>query len=114
MRESEISGCVGNTKFLLDWGENFEILEFIVILERAEILLLLTRINNLLKLSLSTISKDRRSRTIIRAIPSIISFGVSFCTCDKFYIDSVSFLVHVLMFGSMCFKWRKPLVLNSW
>ena len=66
-----------------------------------------------------------RSRTIIRAILSVISYGltifrVSFCTYDKSYIDSVSFLVHVLMFGCICFKWRnKPvvfayLVWNSW
>ena len=84
-----------------------------------------TRINNSLKPTPSTVSKGRRSRTIIRAIPFVISFGltifrVSFCTRDKFYIDSVSFLVHVLMFECMCFKWRnKPvvfayLVLNSW
>ena len=84
-----------------------------------------TSLNNSLKPMASTVSKGRRSRTIIRAIPSVISFGltifrVSFCTCDKFYIDSVSFLVHVLMFGCICFKWRdKPvvfayLVWNSW
>ena len=65
---------------------------------------LVTRINNSLKPTPSTISKGRRSRTIIRAIPFVISFGLtifraSFCTCDKFYIDSVSFLVRVLMFG---------------
>ena len=57
----------------------------------------------------STISKDRRSRIIIRAIPSVLSFGltifrVSFCTCDKFYIDSVSFLVRVPLFGCIRFK----------
>ena len=86
---------------------------------------LATRINNSLKPTPSTLSRGHRSRTIVRAIPSVISFGltifrVSFCTCDKFYIDSVSFLVHVLMFGCICFKWRnKPvvfayLVLNSW
>ena len=81
-------------------------------------------LNNSLKLS--TISKGRRSRTIIRTIPSVISFGlaifrVSFCACDKFYIDSVSFLVHILIFGCICFKQRnKPIVvfaylaLNSW
>ena len=44
-----------------------------------------TSLNNSLKPKLSTISKGRRSRTIIRAIPSVISFGltifrVSFCT----------------------------------
>ena len=53
-----------------------------------------------------------------------ISFGltifrVSFCTCDKFFIDSVSFLVHISMFECVCFKWcNKPVVsaylLNSW
>ena len=110
MRESETLGWV---------PENFEILELIEIPGRVGIL------NNSLKPTPLTISKDRRSRTIIRAIPSVISFGlrifrVSFCTCDKFHIDSVSFLVHVLMFGCIRFRWRnKPvvlayLVLNSW
>ena len=84
MRESKISGRIGNTNF-------FGILEFIE----------------------------------IRAIPSVVSFGltifrVSFCTYEKFYIDSDSFLMHVLMFGCICFKWRDKLVvfaqlvLNSW
>ena len=57
-------------------------------------------LNNWLKSTSSTVSKGRRSKTIIRTIPSVISFGltifrVSFCTCDKFYIDSVYFLVHI-------------------
>ena len=85
---------------------------------------LVTGINNSLKPTPSTISKGRRSRIIIRTILFVTSFcltifRVSFCTCDKFYIDSVSFLVHVLTFECICFKWRnKPvvfayLVLNS-
>ena len=54
-------------------------------------------LNNSLKPTPSTVSKDRRSRTTIRATPSVISFGLtifrlSFCTYDKFYIDSVSLL----------------------
>ena len=84
-----------------------------------------TSLNNSLKPTPSTISKSRISRTIIRAIPSVIFFGltifrVSFSTCDKFYIVSVSFLIRTLMFECTCFKWRnKPvafanLVLNSW
>ena len=92
-------------------SENIEILEFIGILERVGI-------RKGIGSTPSTISQ-------IRAIPSVISFGltifrVSFCTRDKFYIDSVSFLVHVLMFGCIYFKWHnKPvvfayLVLNSW
>ena len=125
MQERDISG----RKYEISSGsgrvpENFEIFEFIGIPERVG-KGLVTRINNSLKPTPSTISKDRRSRTTIRAIPSVVSFGltifrVSFCTCDKFYIDSVSFLVHILMFGCTCFKWsNKPvvfayLVLNSW
>ena len=124
VREPEISGRAGNTKFFSGRvPENFEILEFIG-KELGFGKGLGTSLNNSLKPTPSTISKGRRSRTIVRAIPSVISFGltifrVSFCTCDKFYIDSVSFLVHVLMFECICFKWRnKPvvfayLVLNS-
>ena len=75
--------------------ENFEILEFFGILERIG-KELATRINNSLNLTRSTMSKGRRSRTIIRAIPSVISIGltifrVSFCTCDRHFI-SIQFL----------------------
>ena len=78
---------------------------------------LVTRINNSLKPTPSTISKCRRSRTI-RIIPSVISFAYHFVHATNF--TSIQFLVHVLMFECICFKWRnKPvvftyLVLNSW
>ena len=114
MREHEISSGSGRV------FENFEILEFIGIHERVGIRERIGNINNSLKPTPPTVSKDRRSRTIIRAIPSVLSFGlitnfrVSFCTCDKFYIDSVSFLVHVLMFRCICFKWRNKSVVSAY
>ena len=87
-----------NTKFLRDRDGYQKISRFSKELGLGKGLV--TRINNSLKPTPSTISKGRRSRTTVRAIPSVISFGltifgVSFCTCDKFYIDSVSFLVHM-------------------
>ena len=127
MREPKVSSRVGNTKFFRDRDEYLKISRFSkksgFPKEFGFWKRLGTNLNNTLKPS--TISKSRRSRTIIRTIPSVISFGltvfrVSFCTCDKFYIDSVSFLVHILMFGCICYKWsNKPvvfayLVLNSW
>ena len=133
MREPEILGQVGNTKFFLDRDgypkiSRFSNLsgfskesEFPKELEFGKRL----GTHNSLKPTPLTISKSRRSRTIIQAIPSVIFFDltifrVSFCICEKFYINSVSFLVDILMFGCICFKWRnKPvvfayLVLNSW
>ena len=125
-----MSNRVGNTKFFLDRDGYPKISIFSDLSGFAKELRfgkgLGTSLNNSLKPTPSTVSKDRRSRTNIRAIPFVISFDltifrVSFCTCDKFYIDSVSFLVHVLMFGCVCSKWRnKPVVvfayfvLNSW
>ena len=119
MREREISGRVGNMKFFRDRDGYQKISRFSKELRFGKILS--TSLNNSLKPTSSTVSKGRRSRTIIRAIPfGLTIFRVSFCTCDKFYIDSVSFLVHVLMFECICFKWRNKLVvfvylvLNSW
>ena len=127
MQEPEISSLVGSTGFLQDRDGYQKISRFSNLSgfskepgfskesgfpkELGFGKGLVTRINNSLKPTPSTILKVRRSRTIIRAIPTVISFGlkifrVSFCTCDKFYIDSVSFLVHVLMFECIYFKWR--------
>ena len=125
VREPEISGQVGNTKFFQDRDGYPKISRFSNLSGFSKELGFGTSLNNSLKPMSSTVSKGRRSRTIVRTIPSVISFGltifrVSFCTCDKFYIDSVSFLVHVLMFECICFKWRNKLVvlaylvLNSW
>ena len=107
VRELEISGRVGDTKFLWDRDGYPKISRFSNESGFPKVLGfgegLVTRINNSSKPTPSTTSKGRRSGTIIRAIPSVVSFGltifsISFCTCDKFYIDSVSFLVHVLMY----------------
>ena len=68
----------------------------------------------------SQIQNHHSSNSFCHISFGLTIFRVSFCACDKFHIDSVSFLVHILMFECVRFKWRnKPvvfayLVLNSW
>ena len=122
MREHEISSRDGNMKFLRDLDEYSKISRFSNLSGFPKELGfgngLVTRTNNSLQPISSTISKGRRSRTIIRAIPSVLSFGLTIFRVS--YIDSITFLVHILMFGCICFEWRNKsvvyayLVLNSW
>ena len=86
VREPEISDRVGNTKFFQVRDENRKISRFSK--ESGFGRGLGTSLNNSLKPTSSTVSKGRRSRTIVRAIPSVdlTIFRISFCTRDKFYI----------------------------
>ena len=75
VREPEILGRVRNTKFFLDRNGYPKISRFSNLSGFPKELGfrkgLRTNLNNLLKPTSSTISKGRRSRTIIQAIPSV-------------------------------------------